>query len=90
MSVTTVGDVHTIDLGDGDNRLTDDVLDEFHRLLDELEHGVGARSLVTRGSGKVWSNGLDIEFLTRNRALLTGWRFTAAEALAEHDRTTGQ
>jgi enoyl-CoA hydratase/carnithine racemase len=104
VSATTVGDVHIIDLGNGDNRLTDDVLDEFHRLLDDLEHGVGARSLVTRGSGKVWSNELGMDLSpgehmlvaerllpqTRNRALLRGRRFTAAEALAEHDRTTGQ
>lgn len=77
--MTTVGDVHVIDLGDGDNRLTDDVLDEFHRLLDELEHGVGARALVTRGSGKVWSNGLDLGFMTEHPSEM--WRY-----LAEHRR----
>jgi enoyl-CoA hydratase/carnithine racemase len=75
VSVTAVGVVHVIDLGDGDNRLTDDVLDEFHRLLDELEHGVGARALVTRGSGKVWSNGLDIEFMARHPSEM--WRYLA-------------
>jgi enoyl-CoA hydratase/carnithine racemase len=73
--VTTVGDVHVIDLGDGDNRLTDVVLGEFHRLLDELEAGVGARALVTRGSGKVWSNGLDIEFMTEHPSQM--WRYLA-------------
>ena len=75
MSVTTVGDVHVIDLGDGDNRLTDDVLNEFHRLLDELENGAGARALVTMGSGKVWSNGLDIEFMSQHPSQM--WRYLA-------------
>lgn len=75
VSVTTVGDVHVIDLGDGDNRLTDCVLAEFHRLLDELERGVGARALVTTASGKIWSNGLDIGFMTQHPSEM--WRYLA-------------
>jgi enoyl-CoA hydratase/carnithine racemase len=70
-----VGDVHVIDLGDGDNRLTHRVLGEFHLLLDELENGVGARALVTKGSGKVWSNGLDIGFMSEHPSEM--WRYVA-------------
>ncbi len=75
VSVATVGDVRVIDLGGGDNRLTDDVLGEFRRLLDELEAGVGARALVTTGSGKVWSNGLDIGFMAEHPSQM--WRYLA-------------
>ena len=75
VSVSTVGDIPIIDLGDGDNRLTDGLLDEFHRLLDALEAGDGARALVTRGSGKVWSNGLDIGFMTEHPSEM--WRYLA-------------
>jgi enoyl-CoA hydratase/carnithine racemase len=70
-----VGDVHVIDLGDGDNRLTHRVLGEVHLLLDELENGVGARALVTKGSGKVWSNGLDIGFMSEHPSEM--WRYVA-------------
>ncbi len=73
--MTRVGDVHVIDLGDGDNRLTEAVLEEFHRLLDELEAGAGARALLTTGSGKVWSNGLDVEFMTMQPAEM--WSYVA-------------
>jgi enoyl-CoA hydratase/carnithine racemase len=73
--VTTVGDVHVIDLGDGDNRLTHEALAEFHLLLDELENGSAARALVTRGSGKVWSNGLDIGFMSEHPSEM--WRYVA-------------
>lgn len=75
VTVSRVGDVHVIDLGDGENRLTDAVLDEFHQLLDELEAGDGARALVTKGSGKIWSNGLDVGFITEHPSQM--WRYVA-------------
>ena len=75
MSTTRVGDVVVVDLGDGDNRMTDEVLSEVNAALDSLEAGDGPRALVTRGGGKVWSNGLDIQFMTDHPEEL--WRYVA-------------
>lgn len=75
MSVSRVGAVVVVDLGDGDNRMTDAMLAEFSGVLDELEAGEGPRALVTRGSGKIWSNGLDLEFMTEHPE--QPWRYVA-------------
>lgn len=63
VAVARVGEVTVIDLGGGDNRLSPDVLSEFHGVLDELEAGSGPRALVTRATGKIWSNGLDLDHM---------------------------
>ena len=55
--------VFVLDLGDTENRFHPDWLMAVNALLDEVEKGDGPRALVTAASGKIWSNGLDLEWL---------------------------
>jgi enoyl-CoA hydratase/carnithine racemase len=57
------GDVHVLDLGDGENRIDRDGLRALHALLDEVEAAHAPRSLVTVASGKFWCNGFDQEWM---------------------------
>ncbi|WP_030437938.1 enoyl-CoA hydratase/isomerase family protein [Actinoplanes subtropicus] len=55
--------VYLLDLGDTENRFHPDWLTAVNALLDEVEKGDDPRALVTTASGKIWSNGLDLEWL---------------------------
>ena len=55
--------VYVLDLGDGENRFHPDWLTEVNGLLDEVAAGDEPRALVTAATGKIWSNGLDLEWL---------------------------
>ena len=55
--------VFVLDLGDTENRFTPDWMTTVNALLDEVEKGDDPRALVTTASGKIWSNGLDLEWL---------------------------
>ncbi len=57
------GDVHVLDLGDGDNRFNADTVERINVALDEVERDVGSAALVTKASGKIWSNGLDLDYM---------------------------
>lgn len=59
-SIKTVNDVAILDLGADENRFTPAWLDEFDQLLDWLVLDA-PRALVTTGSGKFYSNGLDVD-----------------------------
>ncbi|QKW10418.1 enoyl-CoA hydratase/isomerase family protein [Streptomyces sp. NA04227] len=48
---------------DDENRFHPDFLDEVTAVYDEIEAESGPRALVTVGSGKFWSNGLDLEWV---------------------------
>ncbi|MFC4128334.1 enoyl-CoA hydratase-related protein [Nocardia rhizosphaerae] len=54
-----------LDLGDGENRFSPDFLTEVHAHLDTVVAD-GAAALVTTASGKFYSNGLDLEWLSAN------------------------
>lgn len=56
--------VFVLDLGDGENRFHPDWIATFGAALDEVEKADGPRALVTAATGKFWSNGLDLEWLT--------------------------
>jgi enoyl-CoA hydratase/carnithine racemase len=58
--------VYVLDLGDGENRLHPDFLAQVNELLDEVAAGDGPRALVTAATGKIWSNGLDIAWLSEH------------------------
>jgi enoyl-CoA hydratase/carnithine racemase len=60
------GEVFVLHLGDGENRLHPDWIAEFNAGLDEVEAAEGPRALVTTASGKIWSNGLDLDWLQAN------------------------
>jgi enoyl-CoA hydratase/carnithine racemase len=55
--------VFVLDLGDTENRFHPDWMTTVNALLDEVEKSDDPRALVTTASGKIWSNGLDLEWL---------------------------
>lgn len=57
------GDVFVLDLGDGENRFNPDWVAAVTAGLDEVVGASGPRALVTRATGKFWSNGLDLDWL---------------------------
>ena len=56
------GDVFVLTMDEGDNRFNPGSLARVHELLDEVENTTGPAALVTTGSGKFYSNGLDLEW----------------------------
>jgi len=55
-------DVAVLHLGDDENRFSPDWLSTVNGFLDHIESGE-AKALVTTGSGKFYSNGLDLDWL---------------------------
>jgi enoyl-CoA hydratase/carnithine racemase len=55
--------VYVLDLGEDENRFSPDWLKSVHSLLDTVLDGEGPAVLVTAGTGKFFSNGLDLEWL---------------------------
>ncbi|WP_393075608.1 enoyl-CoA hydratase-related protein [Streptomyces sp. LN704] len=56
--------VFVLDLGDGENRFHPDWIASAHAALNEVEKAEGPRALVTAATGKFYSNGLDLEWLS--------------------------
>jgi enoyl-CoA hydratase/carnithine racemase len=56
-------DVYLLDLGGDENRFHPDWLAEVGALLDEVAKNDEPRALVTKATGRFWSNGLDLEWL---------------------------
>ncbi len=61
------GDVYLLDLGDGENRFNEDWLGAVESHLDEIRAAPAPRALVTKATGKFWSNGLDLEWMAANQ-----------------------
>ncbi len=61
--ITQEGSVWTLDLGADENRFTGDWLEAMNRALDEVSASDSSAVLITRGSGKFFSNGLDVSAL---------------------------
>jgi Delta3-Delta2-enoyl-CoA isomerase len=57
------GPVWTLVLGDGDNRLSPDWLDAMSEALDTVARSADPAALVTIAEGKIYSNGLDLDWL---------------------------
>ncbi|MBC7300359.1 MAG: enoyl-CoA hydratase/isomerase family protein [Nocardia sp.] len=57
--------IAVLDLGDGENRLSPDFLAEMNNHLDTVV-AEGCAALVTTASGKIYSNGLDLDWLSAN------------------------
>ncbi|HEY0807889.1 MAG TPA: enoyl-CoA hydratase-related protein, partial [Pseudonocardiaceae bacterium] len=63
------GEVYVLHLvADDENRFHPDWLTSVEAALDEVDTVTGPRALVTAGSGKFWSNGLDLDWLVANGA----------------------
>jgi Delta3-Delta2-enoyl-CoA isomerase len=60
------GDVFLLNLGDGENRFNPEWVGAVSALLDEVAAADGPRALVTTATGKIWSNGLDLEWMGQN------------------------
>jgi Delta3-Delta2-enoyl-CoA isomerase len=59
-------DVFVLRLDDDENRFGPATLDELTAALDTVEAAEGPRALVTIGTGKFYSNGLDLDWVTQN------------------------
>ena len=57
------GDVFVLNLGDTENRFNLESVAVLGALLDEVSAAHGPKALVTVGTGKFWSNGLDLDWL---------------------------
>ena len=55
------GDVRIMRWNDGENRVNPDSMAEFHAALDHLEALDGPLAVVVTGTGKFFSNGLDLD-----------------------------
>ena len=65
-SLSRDGDVFVLDLGDDENRFNPAWVGAVNAALDEVEAAPAPRALVTRAEGKIWSNGLDLEWMGQN------------------------
>ena len=54
------GEVFVLHLDDGENRFRTDSIAAWNAALDEVEAAEGPKALVTTGTGKFYSNGLDL------------------------------
>ena len=61
---TRDGDVVVLTWNDDENRYRKDSVDEWHAALDELEATDGPLALVVTGTGKFFSNGLDLDWMS--------------------------
>lgn len=60
------GDVFILQMDDDENRLSPATLDEFVDALGTVEAAEGSKALVITGTGKFFSNGLDLDHLSAN------------------------
>jgi len=58
------GDVAVVTMSNKDNRFNLQFLKEFNVILDNVEENKSCRGLMTTGSGKFYSNGIDLEWLS--------------------------
>ena len=74
--------VFVLDFGDTENRFHPDWIVSVNAALDEVEKAEGPRALVTAATGKFYSNGLDLEWLSAHPDQLHGYRVSVQELLA--------
>lgn len=60
------GKVFVLNLGDTENRFNPEWVSGVNDALDVVESGEAQRALVLSASGKIWSNGLDLEWFAAN------------------------
>lgn len=76
------GEVYLLDLGGGENRFNADWLGAVEGHLDEVQAAPAPRALVTKATGKFWSNGLDLDWMAANQELLEDFLPRMHELLA--------
>lgn len=60
------GDVFVLTLDEDENRFNPDWVAAINESLDQVEAAEAPRALVAAGAGKIWSNGLDLEWFAAN------------------------
>jgi enoyl-CoA hydratase/carnithine racemase len=68
VELTRDGDVFVLRLGDGENRMNAAFVEEWNEHIDRVCGSEGPAALVTTGTGKHYSNGLDLDWLGRGSA----------------------
>lgn len=66
--LTQHGDVHVLTMDAGENRFNRSSLEHINRGLDEVAAATGPAALVTTGTGKFYSNGLDLDWVMSGEA----------------------
>ena len=64
VKISQHGAVWVLQADDGENRFNRISIDAWHGALDEVEATEGACALVTVGTGKYYSNGLDLDWMS--------------------------
>jgi len=76
------GDVFVLDIGSDENRFHPVWIAQFNDALDRIEKTDGPRALVTKATGKFWSNGLDLDWLSANADQAGAYLSSAHQLLA--------
>ena len=63
ITLTRQDDLYILDLGEGDNRFNGDTVAAMAGHLDEVAEATAPAALLTVATGKIWSNGLDLDHL---------------------------
>jgi Delta3-Delta2-enoyl-CoA isomerase len=66
VTLTREGSVFLLDIGGGENRFNTTFVDAVEAHLDEVQAAESPRALVTKATGKFWSNGLDLDWMAAN------------------------
>jgi enoyl-CoA hydratase/carnithine racemase len=72
-TLTREGDVFLLELGDGENRFNTAFVDAVEAHLDAVQAASMPRALVTKATGKFWSNGLDLDWMAANQDQIEGF-----------------
>lgn len=67
------GDVFVLRMQNGENRFSTPFFGEFEEALRTIEASSGPAALVTIGEGKFYSNGIDLDWLTRESGDIPGF-----------------
>jgi Delta3-Delta2-enoyl-CoA isomerase len=66
-SLTRDGEVFLLDLGCDENRFNPAFVDAVEAHLNEVSSAAAPRALITKATGKFWSNGLDLEWMAAHQ-----------------------
>jgi enoyl-CoA hydratase/carnithine racemase len=62
------GEIFILRMDENENRFSPSAVADWNRLLDEVEKEEGPKALVTIGTDKFYSNGLDLDFMMSEEA----------------------
>lgn len=65
ISLEKQGNVFVLRMQNGENRYNPDTVRELHGVLDQVEAAADPIALVTVGDGKFYSNGLDLDWMSK-------------------------